>query len=345
MLLFFPVFLWAQNDRTVIPTSSDLYKYADRICFETGRTVAESARPWTSAEFLDFLLKIDYQALSDAGKKAYDYIERAVSDKKTLFQENKFAFDTSVTVSPEAFYHIEVEDSEDEAAEDYVWQHGYEERQSFITVPLELWYADSLYLLMNLELKEEHNSVNCSSVPEVALNNYNIIIDDPSFWVDTYFPFRAVMSSGGEGWDLLFGRDDLSTGSGSSGNLVLSDYSDYYDFLMFKLRSDSIAFTSYFILMDHYNSVEGLEDDTEAVVSHRLDFSFWDGRIRAAVSESSALSDISWETLRDMNFLMIYHDGTQYFQLYQPRSFNVSAESVAVMCAAISMSFLTAPST
>ena len=68
---------------------------------------------------------------------------------------------------------------------------GYEERQSFISLPLEFWYADSLYLMLKAELKEEYLTVDCPEAPETAENHFNVIFDDPSIRIDTYFPFRG----------------------------------------------------------------------------------------------------------------------------------------------------------
>jgi hypothetical protein len=58
-------------------------------------------------------------------------------------------------------------------------------------------------------------------------NHFNILFDDPDP-NSIYFPYRALFTSRRQ-WNVRFGRDQLSWVR-NSGNLMLSDYSDYYDF-------------------------------------------------------------------------------------------------------------------
>ena len=55
--------------------------------------------------------------------------------------------------------------------------------------------------------------------------------------LDINFPSRAFLSIGGNGWSVQIGRDRLSWGSGTTGNLVLSNNFPYYDMTRFTTYS------------------------------------------------------------------------------------------------------------
>ena len=71
-----------------------------------------------------FLERIDYEKLSEAGRSAHDYIIREISPKKVLLEEKNLNFNASLTLSPEAFYHVELEDSLGLSDSEYIWTHG-----------------------------------------------------------------------------------------------------------------------------------------------------------------------------------------------------------------------------
>ena len=252
LFLFIPIFLFSLSPRTILPLSSPMYAMIDNLCYESGQAQPDTARPWSYGEVDKVLSWIQYSSLSEAGKNAYAYIRRSIDREDILVSNEEFSFDSSISLSPEGFYHFELEDTLAEPPQSYEWQHGYEERQSFLKIPLEFWYADRLYMTTILEAKEEHMTVTSPGTPDVAQNYFNVLFDDVNPRIDLYFPFRAVLSAGGDWWDIYFGRDDLSWGNGESGNLLLSDYSDFHDFIMLKLRSDNFTFTNIYTVMDKY---------------------------------------------------------------------------------------------
>ena len=309
VLLFGCWVLSAQSPRTILPVSSFFYDMVDYLCYESGMAQPDTARPWSFGELQDVLSRIDYASLSPAGRNVYDTIKGTLEEDIPLVKKDSFSFDSSISLSPEGFYHFELEDTLGETAQSYEWRHGYEERQSFLTIPLEFWYADRLYMTTIIEAKEEHMTVTSPGTPDVAQNYSNIIFDDPNARIDLYFPFRAGLSLGGEWWDLFFGRDSLSWGNGESGNLLLSDYSDFYDYIMLKLRSEIFTFTSVYTVMDHY-LYDGTDITYSAFIGHRLDASFWNNRIGLAVVESVTFANYMPELLRDLNYLMVFHNWT-----------------------------------
>ncbi len=314
LLFSIQLYLFSQNLRTILPVSSPVYQMIDNIYYESGFAQPETARPWSYSELFSTLDRIDFFSLSKAGKEAYSYIQRIITWDKPLVADGDFSFNSGINLTPEGFYHFEIEDSLEEVPAAYDWNYGYEERHSFLTIPLEFWYGNSLYMISQIEAKEEYRTVTSPSTPDVAGNHFNVLFDDPNPRLDLYFPFRAVLSLGGDWWDIYFGRDDLSWGNGVSGNLMLSDYSDFHDFLELKTRSKVFTFTSIYSVMDKYlpNEDRFNEETTpySAFMGHRLEARFMDGRIQAAVNESVTFSNYLPEIIRDLNYLMIFHNWT-----------------------------------
>lgn len=310
MISFIPFLLFSLSPRTILPLSSPVYEMIDSLFYETGMAQPDTARPWSCGELEAVLSRIDSTRLSEAGKRVYDYIlEEILGGEDALVSKRNFTFDSSIILSPEGFYHFELEDTNGAEPQAYEWNHGYEERQSFLTIPLEFWYGDAFYMTTVLEAKEEHMTVTSPATPDVAQNYFNVLFDDPNPRLDLYFPFRADLSVGGQWWDLFFGRDDLSWGNGVSGNLLLSDYSDFHDFLMFKLRSKNFTFTNLYTVMDKYLP-DGSPVTYSAFLGHRLDAVFFDGRLGLAVVESVTFANYLPEIIRDLNYLMVFHNWT-----------------------------------
>ena len=309
--------LYSRNLQKVIEISSPVYQLLDNIYLELGLAHTTKAKPWTEEELLFLLSRVDRGALSAAGKKAYDYIEETVNPRGRMYSEKNFEFDMTVELSPEAYYHIPLDGSGDttileqyyyfvgsqgqNAEVEYDWQHDYDSRKAFLDVPLEFWFFNSLYMTTSITAKEEHLAT------YVEGNYFNILLDHAETPpIDLYFPFQALVSLGGTNWNLLFGRDKLSWGNGTSGNLMLSDYSDFYDFIQFKAYWRNFTITNVYTVMDRF-LYDGTDVNYKAFLGRRLDFRILE-RVMLSVSESVTFANKQPELIRDLNFLMIFHN-------------------------------------
>jgi len=66
--------------------------------------------------------------------------------------------------------------------------------------------------------------------------------------LDINFPSRAFVAVGGDGWSVQIGRDRLNWGSGTTGNLVLSDNFPYHDMARFTAYSNTGKFKYTYLL-------------------------------------------------------------------------------------------------
>ncbi len=298
----------AMNGKTVIPVSSELYTIVDDLYHEAGKVPPNFARPWNADEMSTIVSSIDPTLLSETGRAALLYVRNELSNTGALVNEGEFSFDSSPSATVETFFHIPITASTEEAPGAYEWIYGYEERQPFLQIPLEFWYGQSFYMTSVLETREEYRAITSASSPGVADNHLNVLFDDPNIRLDLYFPFRALLSTGGDWWSFLMGRDKLSWGGGVSGNLMLSDYSDFYDFVWLSFFSHSFKMTNVYIVTDHFLP-DGSDANFSGFIGHRFEMRFFE-RLKLAVNESVTFANLPPELPRDLNFLMVFHNWT-----------------------------------
>lgn len=318
----------AQNDAFTLSIDSPAYGLLVSMYLELGLAEPEAVKPVTVAEIKHLMDRISREDLSSAGRKAYDEVEKEIAPKQ-LYSEKNLSFRTSPSLVPEGFLHVNLGQDGSQSLEDYRWLYGYEKRHALLDIPLEVSFADSLFGVIELSAKEEHNTVESgvmadgTTFPSGVTNNYaNLIFDDPNPRIDLSFPFRAFMAGAGEWWSIRFGRDKLSWGNGSTGNLMLSDYSDFYDFIGYSLWGENFKWSAVYLSMDPFppwgSNTWERTGGTYAFIGHRMDFRILK-RFLVSVSESvtfgasvpaGSSGGLGPDYLRDLNSLMVFHNWT-----------------------------------
>jgi len=304
LLLSAAPFVSAQNGQYIIPLNdpglhSDIYRTLDSRYIISGRAVPSGSRPWSKnqAEFI-------------SGRLEGETAQAPLSTLAPLYTEEKtgLSFYSSATIKPEAYLFFG--DPAEKA------RAGYEERQPLLHIPLEVGAADSVWANFELDMKEEH----LTAVPG---NRYNVPAD--AELLDLHFPFRTYLSWGGDQFFLQFGRDNLNWGNGQSGNTILSNYADNYDFLRLQAFWDNFAYSYAYISLDAWltpeeqevwgepeknpsgGGYENFDELYKAYAVHRLEFrTLWD-KLSLAATEGILFGN-KYPRLRDFNPLMLFHN-------------------------------------
>ncbi|MFP4363919.1 MAG: hypothetical protein ACLFR1_08615 [Spirochaetia bacterium] len=323
VFLLSPVSVTAQvNQQNIVSTDSPLYEYIEAVYIAEGFAPPSESRPWTQEEFRRYIRNIRPHISSDSSHALVETLESELATN-SLFQfsddDNShvvswFRFNTEAEAAIEGFWHENLHNSENYTQGTYDWIHGYEERKELINLPLELWVGPILYMHSSLTLREEYNTISltqsqASQLPEAAAeveqNNWNLPnIALPK--LDLYFPFRAFLSLGGPHWNVSFGRDRLDWGNGNTGNLVLSDYSHWFDFGRLRLYWPFFSFDTVYGVMDHWLG-DGTNIEYKAYLGRRLEFTLFD-RLLFSITESMAFGNQEPLLFRDLNPLMIFHN-------------------------------------
>ena len=232
------------NRQRIIALDSEVYQDIDALYMMNGFAPPSYARPWSEDEIDHILSKLQPEKLTGPAKLAYENIQKKLSKKLLFGKEEKAFASISGTVNLEGFFKTNDDRKE--------WVHGYEERLPLFDIPFEFWLWDHMYIDVDLSIREAHDVLydsdyDYSNIPE------NIKYIDPSI------PYRAFMSVGGRNWNVQMGRDKISWGNGETGNMVLSDWADWYNFIKFTTYWKVLKFSFVYAGLESYLTPEEKE--------------------------------------------------------------------------------------
>ncbi len=186
----------------------------------------------------------------------------------------------------------------------------YDEEKSIMSININnLEEENDLKYLLEIELYENfsnhlYKQNNGKFFPDLDLKNY-----------DQSFPYKAYI----EYKNFKFGRDKLSWGPGKTGNLILSDFSKYFDHFKFDYQYKSLQYKYVaasikpYLTLDEYEKI-ALENDAEDIynertkifVGHRLELDLLEN-ITLALSETQIIGGKSPD-FNMVNPLFIFHN-------------------------------------
>ncbi len=304
-----------KNYQRIIPLSSPIYREMDRLYLLARKSRPSLSRPW-SADEAKKIMEVLPESLLDSAPESASVIKMEIESGNEKTGLKKAAF----KVTPEINIDAQIKTNDDREE----WEYGYEDRPPLLSIPFEGWFFTSLYMDVEITLKEEY------AVVDSADNYINIPTAFTEF--DWYFPFRAFISFGGERWNVQFGRDKASWGAGTVSNLMISDYSDYYNMIKFSTYWNRFKFIAIYMGLDpwltkedkayrdaHPDDFNGDYDDYnelfKAFLGHRIEIKILDN-FSFALSEATMFGD-KYINITELNPVFIFHN------LFTPEYSNV----------------------
>jgi hypothetical protein len=304
----------SKNLQRIIPLSSPVYTELDRLYLLAGKSRPSAARPWSADE----AQKI-FEALPD---RRYDEETTGTENASTAIVKSEILSGAENTgpgrAAGRVTKNINLEGHFKTNSGRKEWEHGYEERKPLVYIPFEGWFFKNLYSTFDLTIREEYAAITGSD------DNYTNIPSAPTD-LDWYFPFRAFISVGGEHWNIQAGRDKASWGSGVTGNMLLSDYSDFYNLIRFTTYWEKFKFTSVYIGLDPWltnaeKEIDDLEADNNGLaggyenfgelykgfLGHRIEFRLKDN-LTLSLSEAIMFGN-KYINLTELNPAFVFHN-------------------------------------
>jgi len=307
-LIISGISVYAENNQKVFPLSWNKYEGLDILFLESGISIPSTLKPFSADEVKKDLRKIDPSKLSPAGKLIYKKIEKDLNPKPLYIENSTFAFNSSLDINIESYRHTN---------SDVPWQYRYEKRLPVFKIPLEFWIFNNVYANVTLSMKKEHR------LDEVKDNYWNIISLKNNFKeLDMEIPFRAFLSIGNNNWRVTYGRDKLDMGNGETGNMMLSDYPDFYDFLFVTTYWNYFKFSAGYIYLEPWltpsekalepfpNRIEYFGERYKAFLFHRLELRFWE-KVNFSITESLIMGGM-YPQIRDFNFMAVFHSWYEF---------------------------------
>lgn len=316
--------LTAQNGQTIIPTGDPFYAHLRSLYLQQGLSPPSSSTPYSVDEALRSLSRIRPELLSEAAREVFERLYEGLEARVLYHEDGMLAFNAGLEVNVEAYLNTNGEqvspDAWAERSDAYnLWEHGYEQRLPFLTIPLEAWIGGGFYATAELTARNERRAF-IPRTEDQKLNPTNIPVDLRG--LDLYLPFRTFLSLGGPHWNVQFGRDRISWGYGSSGNMAISDIADFHDFLRFTTYWSVFKFTAAYIVAEPWLTpaestrwkdeeragwYANRNEEYKAFYGHRLEARFFD-RVNLSLTELIVFGNKYPELLKDLNPIMVFHN-------------------------------------
>ncbi|MDR1095901.1 MAG: capsule assembly Wzi family protein [Spirochaetaceae bacterium] len=266
------------------------------VAREAGAGILSFTPPLSRDEIVNILAAAEPENLPLPAQEAYRRIQDRLNPPMR-FTEDYFSLAFHGAVQAEAGFRTNTA---------VPWRQGDFQRPAVLRLPLDFYFAD--FVLLNLEL-----AVNLDPAFNEKNGHFVTNVPWPSEHVDMFFPFRAFAAAGGKWWNFQIGRDQITFGTARTGNLLLSDTPDYYDFARLSLFSKHFKYSALvihnplFLSEKFYDSpeTEGIYLQRHIYI-HRIDFSLFN-KVSVGITEGLSVGNAPLE-IRYLNPLMILHN-------------------------------------
>jgi hypothetical protein len=330
LLFILPLFgILAISSQQVIPLSSSLYANMDDLYLVLGIGTPSDARPWTKGEARAILDVVDDRNLSGVTRTLYDSLERTLSEELRWTFPDGFSAGVNVDLSGEFYTHTNTDVSQGFTSyED--WGYSFVDRKPLARLRLDMAVSDFFYTYCDLQYGYgiatygdvlqtlgERGYTQVGSLTEdltltivdgtSVLSQYSDAFSSnfigPSRDFDFQWPKRAIVSIGGNQWNITVGRDKINWGNSHIGNFIFDDHVDFQEYARFTVYSEYFKYEAVNLFLDtSYSS----EDFFRMMMSHRLEFRPLH-KFTLAVSEDLMYQDEVLD-LRFLNPAFIYHN-------------------------------------
>ena len=270
--------VFAANNQKIYSVDTEIYRTISKVYVLTGHALPSSTGPWSGDELLKMYEAIDRNEVPDYMLAKYDAaLEELNAGHRIEFRGGALEF--SGTADLELYFHtydVQASDAISRTDKNGLTDHAFEGRSWWFgkdlnhTTPLfrltwETWLTDHFYTDFELNFQNASRGDNYGELGSTKLNTNIIMLQNLKFDLKVLdiasFPQRAFASAGGNGWSIQIGRDRLSWGAGTTGNVVLSDNLPYHDMGRFTAYGEKFKYTyliSFFPnKMNYYNTWDG----------------------------------------------------------------------------------------
>lgn len=355
LLLF--VFILLLSSLFSYSNNQKLYSFGDKVLEDIntlytleGLTIPSSFYPISEDELLLQMKKFDKDSLSGVSQEMYKSIMNTLTSgpKFKLFNEN-FALDLCLSNPLELYVHTNNKDFKD--VDD--WYYSFDKRKSPLKVSIELFTAKSFYGYFEVTLgnsigyntsyhlsgkslggEENHIyrdfvNINIPFFNDLIFRSAPMVKGEgkiPGSDFDLAMPYKALFSIGGKNWNLALGRDKISFGEGTEGNLLLSSSFPRHTFLRFTTYFKSFKYT---LLTSVFPSPDALEDTYasldgyKALMVHSIEFTLLKDRLRLSLTDA-----LTFWSKKNQNFFFLQINP---FGFFTGESMNSNSNSLLLL--------------
>ncbi len=309
------------NQQRILSLDNDVYQAIEMLYISQGLALPSTTGPYSEAELALMLEKIDRGSLKQKLIPVYEYVVGNLAlEPKT--QGKGIGLSWNFDANLEGYLHTDTTNFVGREN----WIRGFKDQKPLLEIGLETWPGKNFYGYSEFTLGNANTLENGFGA---TMLSSNIPLVPPALMTDLDFnmPYRAFVAAGGNYWSFQLGRDRLSWGAGTSGNLALSDTFKYHNMARFTTFSDRFKYTfvtSFFPHPMHYfdttengqtdGAIEGRgqgsrQNGLYLFMSHRLEGRLFKDKVGLALTESMMYqSEDNYFDLRFLNPAAIFHN-------------------------------------
>jgi len=325
--------IFAANFQKIQNINSDVDEAIAYLLISQGKTPGGETLPYSNAELISMLHRIDVNELNDSEIEIYNYISDIAHEEPKQSVEG-MGISWSGTADLELYTHTNTDS--DNLGREY-WIRGWNEMEPMLKFNLETWPSDNFYGFGEISFgnslyvgddSDKASDSNLLDFGHTVLSTNILMLSDPTTLVtndlDFGVPYRAFLSFGGDNWTFQTGREQLSWGNGESGNFTIGDQVTYHNMARYTAYSDIYKYTfltSFFPhpslyydytggeqVLDMYGNQTDDNNGLKMYMAHRLEFNIAK-KINLTVTESIMYQSIENKLdLTVLNPAAIYHD-------------------------------------
>ncbi|MBR5933260.1 MAG: hypothetical protein IK002_04660 [Treponema sp.] len=219
------VFAAGRGGQDLILCDSWIYDALLSIEMEMGRTTFSDQAPVSINELKTYLDDIDYESLSEPGKKQYERIQNYLKEKNWSWNYGIFSIGVEPSSDVEFYYKSE---------EDTPWVYDYTKRGSMIDCPIKLGVGDYFTVYMGLTMSQSYTArfSNDNYVNQFFVND----AFDPALVHENYISTGYIWDNN-VGFNFRLGSGTQSIGHSLMPSIIMSEYMTDTPYANFRIFS------------------------------------------------------------------------------------------------------------
>lgn len=231
----------SDNYQKVYSVSDPVFGYIRDLYLLEGYALPSTTGPWSGSELSLMLSVFEGRNLEGASRNLY---ETALNILDSNAARNTFS--AALEIDEELF--INTNSSSPWFQDRDNWVRGWANEKPFLNFITEEHVGENFYGFFDLSLGvakdwKSGDRTDRRFGDSLLWSNTPFLFANDMKQLDFNMPLRAFVAAGGKNWSLQVGRDRLSWGAGTTGNLLIGDHIKYHNMARFTTYDSKFKYT------------------------------------------------------------------------------------------------------
>ena len=231
----------SDNYQKIYSVSDPVYGYIRDLYLIEGYSLPSTTGPWSGSELALMLSVFEGKNLEGTSKSLYDTAMQILDSNAA-----KPSFKAGLEINEELYLNTNSSSPYFLGRDN--WVRGWANEKPFLNLNTEEHIGENFYGFFDLSLGvakdwKSGDSTDRKFGDSLLWSNTPFLFANDMKQLDFNMPLRAFVAAGGKNWSLQIGRDRLSWGAGTTGNLVIGDHLKYHNMARFTTYDSNFKYT------------------------------------------------------------------------------------------------------